>query len=238
MLTNQAVILELAPNLARGRRSPEPIALSAYRNLPRCVPLDARGRTSLWQTLCDGTSLVVASWSMDARRVFVLAMNAGPGRPLSACERGVARLVGSGCGNKEIAFELGIARSSAVRRMASVIRRLGLATRLDLATLNAALDAAPHAPPSAAVCSAQIGVGRRRYVIVSVAFDAGARWSALTDAEQAIAALALAGHDTREMSRMRRTSAHTIANQLSSVFARLGVSGRAALAAALLGRSG
>ena len=53
----------------------------------------------------------------------------------------------------------------------------------------------------------------------------------LTPAERAVVALALEGCSNQEIARRRGASARTIANQLASAYRKLGVSGRAELAA-------
>jgi DNA-binding CsgD family transcriptional regulator len=54
----------------------------------------------------------------------------------------------------------------------------------------------------------------------------------LSPAERAVVALALEGLSNREIARRRGSSARTVANQLAAAYRKLGVSGRAELAAA------
>ena len=55
----------------------------------------------------------------------------------------------------------------------------------------------------------------------------------LTEAEREVALIALAGHTNDEIARRRGASARTVANQLHSVYRKLGVTTRAELAARL-----
>jgi DNA-binding CsgD family transcriptional regulator len=55
----------------------------------------------------------------------------------------------------------------------------------------------------------------------------------LTRAEHEVALLVLEGKTNADIARLRRTSARTVANQLRSVYNKLGVSSRAELAARL-----
>lgn len=57
--------------------------------------------------------------------------------------------------------------------------------------------------------------------------------SSLTPAERAVAARLLNGHDNARVARERGTSVRTIANQVASIFRKLGVSSRGELAARL-----
>jgi DNA-binding NarL/FixJ family response regulator len=55
----------------------------------------------------------------------------------------------------------------------------------------------------------------------------------LTSAEQAVVLLMLSGHDHAAIARIRRVSRRTIANQVASVFRKLGVHSRLELATRL-----
>ncbi len=76
------------------------------------------------------------------------------------------------------------------------------------------------------------------YVVVSFryaiggsrAVDSGA--GALTPTERAVAAAAAAGCTNLEIARARGSSLHTVANQLASIYRKLGINSRAELAAA------
>ncbi len=55
----------------------------------------------------------------------------------------------------------------------------------------------------------------------------------LSPAEQEVLALVLDGHDNASIAAVRRTALRTVANQLASIFRKVGVSSRAELAAAI-----
>ena len=57
----------------------------------------------------------------------------------------------------------------------------------------------------------------------------------LSEAEREVVLLVLQGHSSQQIAEARGTSARTVANQLASVFRKLGVSGRGELTAALAG---
>jgi DNA-binding NarL/FixJ family response regulator len=60
----------------------------------------------------------------------------------------------------------------------------------------------------------------------------------LTPAEQAVMRLALAGHSNASIAARRGVAARTVANQLASVFQKLGVSSRTELAGSVSRRCG
>jgi DNA-binding CsgD family transcriptional regulator len=53
----------------------------------------------------------------------------------------------------------------------------------------------------------------------------------LTDAEREVAALVVSGHSNSDVARIRSTSPRTVANQLASIYQKLGVGSRSELAA-------
>ena len=72
--------------------------------------------------------------------------------------------------------------------------------------------------------------GDSRYVVLS--FDAPARSAAeLTAAEREVVGHILEGRSNAEIARLRGTSVRTVANQVASLFRKLGVSSRAELVA-------
>jgi len=60
----------------------------------------------------------------------------------------------------------------------------------------------------------------------------------LSDAEQEVLVMLLGGYDTEAISDSRGTSPRTIANQVASIFKKLGVGSRAELAAKILEMTG
>ena len=78
-------------------------------------------------------------------------------------------------------------------------------------------------------------VGGDDYAVMSVEVRPGKLPASLTDAERAVAVLVLGGCSNTEIARRRGTSARTVANQLASIFRKVGVSSRAELACACAG---
>lgn len=76
-----------------------------------------------------------------------------------------------------------------------------------------------------------VEAGGARYAVLSYALPIVGRCEQLTKAERDVLALLLAGLSNAEIARQRRTSVRTVANQVASIFQKLGVSSRSELAA-------
>lgn len=124
---------------------------------------------------------------------------------LSPRERVVVESLREGVALKVVALELAIAPSTVSMHVASAARKLGLDGRLALVR----------------------GAGVDGATLVD-------RLPGLAPGERAVAELALLGLTNAEIGARRRTSARTVANQLATVYRKLGVGSRAELAAAAL----
>jgi len=76
--------------------------------------------------------------------------------------------------------------------------------------------------------ASSVKVGDREYLLLSFPRSATA---ALTPAERHVALAALAGYSNAEIARMRGSATRTVANQIATIFRKLGVRSRAELAA-------
>ena len=85
----------------------------------------------------------------------------------------------------------------------------------------------PAEPPSSLVAY-ELEPGRVMFVH---ALPPAPKVRRLGKAEQEVLTLLLYGHDTRAIASKRGTSPRTVANQVASIFRKLGVSSRAALSA-------
>jgi DNA-binding CsgD family transcriptional regulator len=203
----------------------------AVRRLERARTRDHRGdpeSLALWEGLVRGRWSLVDRFDSDGRR-FVVAHrnepNLGDPRGLSAREHQVAEHVGVGRSNKEIAYELGISESAVANAAARAQRKLGLRSRPELASFFAA------------------GGLRARLVSFELAGETFAVGSGsavdesllerLTPAEREVTLHLLRGATNAEVARRRGTSPNTVANQVQSIFDRLGVGSRVELAARL-----
>lgn len=80
-----------------------------------------------------------------------------------------------------------------------------------------------------------VRVGTEALVVISLPSNLGSSVSRLTRAEREVASATIHGDSTAAIARMRGRSPRTIANQLASIYRKLGVSSRAELAARLVG---
>ncbi len=93
----------------------------------------------------------------------------------------------------------------------------------------------PHPPPELQALQSDDG----EVAILSFAIPDGEQPRALSAVESEVVALVLQGHSNREIAVLRRTSVRTVANQVASVYRKLGVRSRLELvahAAIALGR--
>jgi DNA-binding CsgD family transcriptional regulator len=75
------------------------------------------------------------------------------------------------------------------------------------------------------------------YVVISLPGGDDVLAAVLTKAEREVARMLVLGDTNAEIARRRGSSVHTVANQVASIFRKLGVSTRAELVARLNGRS-
>ncbi|HTO68628.1 MAG TPA: helix-turn-helix transcriptional regulator [Myxococcota bacterium] len=134
----------------------------------------------------------------------------GASRALTGSEVRVAELLGLGHSEKQIAWALELSPSSVSRRIQSGARKLGMASRVELAAMFAQRESAWPAR-----LSATDGL------------------ESLSFAERAVARLATSGRSDAEIAQQRGASARTVQNQLQSVYRKLGVHSRTELAARL-----
>jgi DNA-binding NarL/FixJ family response regulator len=90
----------------------------------------------------------------------------------------------------------------------------------------------PPPPPSALLGHPRVHHLTESFVLVVLPLASSADWmSKLTQSELAVARLAVTGLSNRAMAQLRGASESTVANQLASVYTKLGISGRRELRA-------
>ena len=77
-----------------------------------------------------------------------------------------------------------------------------------------------------------MGARDARYATVSFRISRPPQWKELTAAEEEVVGLVLAGLSNAQIARRRGTRERTVANQLASIFRKVGVASRSELAAA------
>jgi DNA-binding CsgD family transcriptional regulator len=75
----------------------------------------------------------------------------------------------------------------------------------------------------------ELSIEGEAYAVLEIGLRELAPPSGLTGAEQAVVGLVIEGKSNAEIAAQRGTSVRTVANQLRSVYAKLGISGRAQL---------
>lgn len=183
----------------------------------------------MWKGLVAGTWTVVDQVDTDSRRFLVAHENRFSARALRALsprEVDVAEYLVQGRSTSEMAYALGL-RVGTVSRMArEVLRKLGVKGRADLAGLFGGVT------PMKADVPGHDGV---------FALTPGTHptlWSRLSPSEHDIVRRSLKGARLADIAAQRNTSVKTVKNQLSAVYARFGVRGRAELATLLGGPPG
>lgn len=181
-----------------------------------------------WTALVDGRWSLVDRFDADGRRFVVALRNDGAyadPRGLNARERQVAGWIGLGRSIKEIGYTMGLSGTAVVQAAASAQRKLGMASRAELAGFFS------PSGPRAHLC--EMALAGERVLVGSWPMADPMRLQGLSPAEQAVAALLLAGSTQADMARRRGVSERTVANQVQGLYRKLGVHSRVALAAAL-----
>lgn len=97
---------------------------------------------ALWQGLVDGRWTLVDRFDRDGRRFLIAHRNdprLGTPRALTPRERQVLAYAALGHATKLIAYELGLSVGAVSAYLATALRKLGLRSRLELATIGAPL---------------------------------------------------------------------------------------------------
>ncbi|NVB79686.1 MAG: hypothetical protein HOV81_14920 [Kofleriaceae bacterium] len=182
------------------------------------------GEGELWTALVLGRWTLIDRFEENGRR-FVLAVRTpqmAAIRALDARERRIIAAVARGESNKAIAIDnsLSEATISRIVRRALASLGVGLAELLAFSRLSAA----------------EVQLSRTRLALVAMPSE-HPRLRELTSAERATVECAMRGLATSAISRNRAVSARTIANQLASAYAKLGVRSRRELILTLAGHA-
>lgn len=181
-----------------------------------------------WEALVAGRWSLVEHFDTDGRR-FVVAVHNDPihcdPRGLTLRERQVAEYVGMGHSTGQIAYTLGISASSVTDCSARAQRKLGLSSRPELAAFFA--ETGPRAR------LAEVVIRADKLLIGSYPLIPEGRVKALTGGERDVLADLLGGSTNADIARRRKSSERTVANQIQSIYRKLGVRSRSELAAHL-----
>jgi DNA-binding NarL/FixJ family response regulator len=186
-----------------------------------------------WDALVAGRWSLVGQFDNDGRRSLVAVRNdplyPDP-RGLTLRERQVAEYVGMGQSTGQIAYTLGLAPTSVADCSARAQRKLGLASRTELAAFFA------RNGPRARL--AETAANGERLLVGTYPALPEARIGPLTTAERDVLAALLAGSTNADIARRRDAAERTVANQIQANYRKLGVRSRCELAARLTDAGG
>jgi DNA-binding NarL/FixJ family response regulator len=178
----------------------------------------------LWRALVLGRYSLVDRYERDGRR-FVVAYENSPGlldpRALTGRESAVAGLLALALPDKQIAYELGISEGTVRAHVHAILVKLGVSSRA------LAID---RLAPDVTACELEIGERGPKLVVFEQRSRRSERVLAvLTTAEREVVELLARGMSTAAVARVRRRSVATVARQIASAYAKLGVRSRAEL---------
>lgn len=215
----------------------EPMSISVRAMLRMAVLRRERARAAnsdeLWPDLVAGQWTLVDQFESDGRRVVVAYRNDPLAAPYQALERAEAyalRCALEGDASKAIAMELSVSEATVSRLIARGLQRLGLRHLADAGELRAMSMSVlqfgnEDAPVDVAVLS------RPQHALQPGCLSGS---ESLTAAERDVLSGVLAGQSHATIAAQRNTSPRTIANQVASIFSKVGVQSRRELLARLL----
>jgi DNA-binding NarL/FixJ family response regulator len=206
-------------------------AMEAARGpLRRNDPAAALG---LWRELVAGRWTIVERIESCGRRLLVAHANSADAarlRELSPTELVVLKGLLDGCSAARLASRLGLSASAVSRHVDRLLRKLRLRSPSEL--VSTLIRLRRHS-----------GVSRLDLGVEALVVDTGPTPEAilasrLTVAERQVAGLVLDGLSTAEIAEARRSAYRTVANQLASLYEKLGVNSRVELGAFVARASG
>ncbi len=222
---------------ARGGRAREESRAPGFE-----VALSSRdvSLADIWSGLRDGRAALTHHFVSDDAcyaRLEARSDAEATARRMSAAQSEVFVRLAVGERQKTIAIDLQISPAAVAQRARRCIQLLGLSCKpssLPLFVVLAALTESPSAWRAATVSVEHLDDGRGG--LYRLARSDLALPRELSPAEQEIARMLVGGRAPNEIARARQTTAGTVSNQLRSIFAKLGVTGRLELIALLAQR--
>jgi DNA-binding NarL/FixJ family response regulator len=200
----------------------------------------------LWKQLVSGALRIVDTFHSEQRCYLTLTAPATVGktpRRLSARKVETLQRILLGERQKTVALDCNLAASTIALTVAECLRTLGLDSRTARVPALVALAAhAARGETETLACklsdfmlpASAEGARERSYLVVSVERPDLEIGSSLSAAEYAVARLLVEGKSYAEMAVVRGTSVRTVANQVASVFQKVGVSGRSEFLSSLV----
>jgi DNA-binding NarL/FixJ family response regulator len=188
---------------------------------------DPAAALTLWREIIAGRWTIVEKVESCGRRLLVVHENPSEGtrlRELSPTEHLVLRSVLEGRSATCVATQLGMTASGVSRHIDRVLQKLRVRSAAELVTTAARLRC--PLPVS------RLNVRGLDALVVDTGPSPRAILSSrLTNAERLVAGLVLDGMSTAEIAELRRSAYRTVANQLASIYEKLGVGSRVELGA-------
>jgi DNA-binding CsgD family transcriptional regulator len=199
--------------------------------------LSAEESAALWSHFVEARWGLVEHGERDGKRFILVRSNETPSKLpllLARRERRVVMSAVRGSSNKSIAYELGVSPSTVASHLRRALRKLRLGSRRELVQLLGSTDGESAFGLSCpeGLRASRFEVGEEAYAVFESALTDPADSELtriLSEAEQDVAKRALEGKSNPEIARERGTSIRTVANQMASIFSKLGVGSRAEL---------
>jgi DNA-binding NarL/FixJ family response regulator len=209
-------------------RSSREILLSAIKRIDKARSKSGRDDPDVamktWKGLVQGRWSLVDYFDSDQRR-YIVAVQNDPNHPdprgLTQREKQVAEFIGHGLSTKEISYTLGISQSAVTNCTTRAKRKLGLTSRIELAAF--------FAPTGVRAKLAQFSLAGEKLLVSAYTLVEWQSCDMLTEAESAVLAHLVAGSTNKDIALRRRTSEHTVNNQIQSIFRKLHVNSRSSL---------
>jgi DNA-binding NarL/FixJ family response regulator len=217
--------MTMQSELAGPRPVPFPVDATSLFSWHHVDPVEA------WDSLLEGR-WIVTEHLLDPFTPTLVARAADTHsrrEALDADEVRIAKRRAQGCMIKALAIDLGWPAGTVCECVASVMRKLKLASEVELVTLL-------HEPQPRELSAMRATSGATDLVVFTYARPVWILPQSLTMAERAVVLGMLSGATQREIARARGTAPRTIANQVASIFRKLGVGSRLELFAVLRGR--
>ena len=181
----------------------------------------------LWQGLVGGEWSLVEHWESAGRRYLAAYQNRPElrdPRGLNPLERSILKYLALGGTNKDIMFALGLPSGTVSAAVTQILKKLKVPRRVDLAVLAdpSRMQRLDLSVDGCAVGVLSVDVRPREAAV-----------EALSAAEREVATFVVRGYSNDRIAKERRVSSRTVANQLRTIFDKLGVTTRSQLARAM-----
>ncbi len=231
VLDGNGNIQHVAPGLTHGARQRLVDALER-RARSQSGTLDPATSLEVWRGLVSGRWSLLDYLDTDGRRLVVAVRNdprVRDPRGLTQREFAIAEAVGHGLSNKQAAYALGVSASSVSNALRNVSAKLQLHARADIAAFFSpgGLRARLHA----------IELNGQTLAAGYLPSLDEAQLDVLSEAERDVALQLLAGATNADVAARRGAAERTVANQVQSIYRKLGVRSRGELAAKLQTRT-